>query len=172
MTRYKYDSSYMGIVKDIMNNESFLQIENIPHHSTNRFDHSVKVSYYSYRIAKFLKLKHDDVARAGLLHDFYLESCYDKENFKDKFELFTYKHPLDAVRNSKANFSITKSEEDIIKGHMFPLDYKIPKSVEGWIVNLVDKGVSAKEFSQKFGREFIQATTFLAIFSINYITRL
>lgn len=172
MTRHENDESYLIIVKDIMNNKNFLKLQELNHHSTTRYNHSLKVSYYSYRIAKFLKLKHDDVARAGLLHDFYLESIYDCPTVKEKIKLFTVQHPLDAVEQSKLNFSINKSEEDIIKGHMFPLDYKYPKSPEGWVVNLVDKCVSVKEFSQKFGAEFSYSLNVIVLFLLNNITRL
>ena len=75
------------------------------------------------------------------------------------------------VKNSRI-FGITKVQEDIIKGHMFPLDYKYPKSLEGLIVNLVDKCVSIKEFGVKFGKEFASGTNFIALFLVNYITRL
>lgn len=171
MNKYMYDSSYMGIVQDILNNKDFMRLNEIPHHSTSRFYHSVKVSYYSYRISKFLKLKHDDVARAGLLHDFYYDLVNEQETIEEKVKLFTYKHPNDAVENSRI-FGITKVQEDIIKGHMFPLDYKYPKSLEGLIVNLVDKCVSIKEFGVKFGKEFASGTNFIALFLVNYITRL
>lgn len=42
----------------------------------------------------------------------------------------------------------------MIKCHMFPLDVRIPKYAESWIVNLVDTGVSVCEFSKKFGYQF------------------
>ncbi len=172
MAKYESDDSYLVIVKDIMNNKEFLRLHDLNHHCTTRYNHSVKVSYYSYRIAKFLKLKHDDVARAGLLHDFYLESVYDCPTVKEKIKLFTIQHPLNAVEQAKLNLSINKSEEDIIRGHMFPLDYKFPKSPEGWVVNLVDKCVSAKEFSQKFGRKISYSVNLIVLFLLNNVTRL
>ena len=55
---YKIDSDieYNNIVQNILENEEFNKIKKIEHHGISRFDHSLKVSYYAYRVAKFLKL--------------------------------------------------------------------------------------------------------------------
>ena len=65
------DREYISVVKDILEHEEFNKTKNIVHHGLNRFDHCMRVSYYSYKIAKALKLDYEDVARAGLLHDFF-----------------------------------------------------------------------------------------------------
>jgi uncharacterized protein len=50
------DEDYLQIVDLIIKNKQFLTLENIDHHNTNRLDHSLKVSYNSYKIARFLNL--------------------------------------------------------------------------------------------------------------------
>ena len=169
MTKYKTDEEYLLIIDKIMNNKEFMKLENIKHHNTNRLDHSLKVSYYSYKIAKSLKLDYHDVARAGLLHDFYVESISKCDNIKDKLLLFTTKHPCDALENSSKYFSLSEKEMDIIKSQMFPVDYRIPKYAESWLVSIVDKGLSLGEFYKKFSLRIAYAFNLYLIFILNTI---
>ena len=142
------DIEYRNIVGHILDNKKFDQIKEIEHHGVTRYDHSLKVSYYSYRIAKMLKLDYEDTARAGLLHDFFLSS--KDRTAKDRF-LSTFKHSKVAVENASDEFGINSKEEDIIRTHMFPINLNIPKYSESWLVSLVDKIVGINEFSHKFG---------------------
>ena len=87
MTKYNNDQEYLLIIDNIMKNEEFKKMDNIKHHNTTRLDHSLKVSYYSYKIAKSLKLDYKDVARGGLLHDFYTEKISDMDKVKDKNQI-------------------------------------------------------------------------------------
>ena len=65
------DGEYNQIVYDILNNEEFKKLKNIEHHGMTRYDHSLRVSYYSYVLAKKIGLDYVLVSRAGLLHDFF-----------------------------------------------------------------------------------------------------
>lgn len=150
MLNYEHDTQYVNIINHIIDNDDFNKIKDIKHHGGNRLEHSLKVSYYSYKIAKKLKLDYEDVARAGLLHDFYLGQVNEQKKIKDKVLLFTNKHPNEALDNSSKYFELSDKEQDIIVSHMFPIDIKIPKYAESWIVSIVDKFVSTKEFSLKF----------------------
>lgn len=164
------DEEYRNIVAPIMSNEEFKnKMEGIKHHDSNRLNHMLKVSYKSYKIAKMLKLDYADVARAGLLHDYYLESVYDQETLKDKVALYTINHPKEAVANAKKVFGINEKEEDIIRTHMFPVDIKVPRYAESWIVSFVDKGVSTIEFGRKFSYKFKYSTNILFVFLLNFI---
>ena len=49
------DYKYLNLVDDILNHEKFVKLKECVHHGTNRFQHSVRVSYYSYKITKKLK---------------------------------------------------------------------------------------------------------------------
>ena len=66
-----YDKEYKKIISKIMKNKHFLKIDNCIHHGNSRLDHSLRVSYYSYKISKLLRLNAVETARAGLLHDFF-----------------------------------------------------------------------------------------------------
>ena len=59
------DKEYYDIVSDIINNDEFDKIKKIEHHGITRYEHSLKVSYRAYKIAKFLKLNAYETARAG-----------------------------------------------------------------------------------------------------------
>lgn len=166
---YEFSQEYLKIINPIITNETFIKLNNIKHHNTTRLNHSLKVSYYSYKIAKFLKLDYVDVARAGLLHDFYFGNIDKCKKIKDKVLLFSTKHPNQAVANSLKYFNLTEKEENIIKTHMFPVDYKIPKYAESWIVSLTDKVVSTREFSLKFMYKLSYlANLYLLIFLGNF----
>ena len=52
---------------------------------------------------------------------------------------------------------------------MFPIDYRIPKYLESWIVNLVDTSVSVNEFSKKFGYKLSYVSNLLLIVLLNAI---
>lgn len=169
MVNYHQDKNYMKIVNPILENKEFNQIETIVHHGTTRLSHSLRVSYYSYKLAQLCCLDSDQVARAGLLHDFYLDRTTDYENKKEKVKLFTTGHPKTAVQNAENHFDLTEKEKDIIITHMFPIDYRIPKYAESWIVCVVDKLVSAYEFGRKFKYQISYAVNFSLLFMLNIL---
>lgn len=144
---------YRNIVKDILEHDEFAKMADIEHHNSTRLSHLMKVSYYSYVVAKGLKLKYREVARAGLLHDFYFGRTTDHSKLKDKIKLYTHNHPKEAVENARKYFCINNMEADIIESHMFPVDIKIPKYLESWIVSLVDKVVATHEFYHKASKK-------------------
>lgn len=143
------DNEYLSIVQDILDHEEYKKLNDIKHHNTTRLNHCLKVSYYSYKIAKKLKLKYIEVARAGLLHDFFSDRTAYHKKISEKFKLYTSGHPKMAVINSKKYFDINKLEENIIRSHMFPVDIKLPKYKESWLVSTVDKALGTVEFSKK-----------------------
>lgn len=169
MTEKIKDEEYLGIINHILRNNEFQKMSEIKHHNTTRMEHSLKVSYYSYIIAKSLKLDYEDVARGGLLHDFYTEEIRKCNKIKDKVLLFSTKHPSDAVINASNNFELSEKEINIIKSHMFPVDYRIPKYAESWIVSLVDKILSFGEVSKRFSSKLGYLSNLYLLFILNII---
>ena len=165
MKRYYFDSEYLNKVSDILNNEEFKKMESIVHHEGNRLDHSIRVSYYSYKIAKALKMDTKQVARAALLHDFFLE---ENENEKVTKRMITMlEHPKYALKNSKKYFELTDMEEDIILTHMFPIGLTVPKYFESWMVDIVDDIASIYEKGSVVCRQFSTASSFLFMVLLN-----
>ena len=104
------DQNYLDIVNHILNNEEFGKIKTIEHHGITRYEHSLKVSYYSYLISKSLRLDYEDVARGGLLHDFFLDG--DERSARKKF-FDTFTHPKRALKTSIDNFNVNEIEKNI-----------------------------------------------------------
>jgi len=161
------DNEYIQLVNDIMEHAEFNKTKNIIHHGLNRFDHCVRVSYYSYKITKFLKLDYKDVARAGLLHDFFFVDNSSIDITKRLDVLIN--HPKYALINSKRYFELSDKESDIISSHMFPVAFKLPKYLESWIVDLVDNGVAIMEFLFGVSTHLNTATNFLLLILLNYL---
>lgn len=164
----KKDKEYKKIVKDIFRNVEFKKISNIEHHGISRMEHSIKISYYSYKIAKKLKMDYISVARGGLLHDFYLDG--DERNSKRKF-CDTFTHPKKALDTSNTYFNINEIEANIIVSHMFPIYLKLPKYKESILVNLVDKVIGFKEMLREYSCKFKYRFNYTYVFLLLLITK-
>lgn len=156
----------MSIVNNILDNDEFLKIRQIEHHGISRYDHSLKVSYYSYKIAKALHLDYEQTAVGGLLHDFFL-SPEDRTQKDRLVSVFT--HPKQAVDMAKSQFDLTTKEIDMIRSHMFPINLSVPKYAESWIVSMVDKCVATNEFAIKFRFRLKYAYNLFLLFAISFI---
>lgn len=144
----KINKEYYEIVCKILEHEEFQRRLEYHHHENRSvYTHSLYVSYYSYLIAKKLKLDYKSAAIAGLLHDFYYEDwqTHPKKGLKN---MHGFVHPKQAANNSKIYFSDLLNEKinDSIVKHMFPLTVIPPKYAEGWIITSVDKFVSLEVF--------------------------
>ena len=160
------DLYYMDIVDKYINNEKFQKTKYIKQHGFTRFEHSLKVSYYSYKIAKILRLNYKETAVGGLLHDFFINS--NEVDKKEKLSLF-FNHPKLALETATSEFDLTNLEKDMIRNHMFPTTPARPKYLESWIVCLVDKFVATGEFSFKFKRQLRYAYNLFVFFMIGII---
>lgn len=166
MKNIEKDIEYINIVNHILSSDEFNKIKKFEHHGVTRYNHSLKVSYYSYKLAKFLKLDSEETARGGLLHDFFLSS--EDRTAKERF-ISTFIHPKKAAKNANDVFNISDKEQDIIRTHMFPVNLAVPKYIESWIVNFVDKVVGLSEFGYKFGYKIAYVVNVYLLFFINTI---
>ena len=134
--RYK-DNEFYNIIKDILENDVVQSLHSFKHHyGSNRFEHSLSVAYYSYKLCNFLGLDYISVARAGLLHDLFLYDCQNPET-RAKFHM--WKHPKIALANAEKLFILNNKEKDIILKHMWPTTFVPPKYLESFLVSCVDK---------------------------------
>ncbi|MCA9766742.1 MAG: HD domain-containing protein, partial [Carnobacterium sp.] len=70
--KWKQDLEYVALIEDLLDREEVKKLKNYTqHHFTTRLEHSISVSYLSYRIAKKYGLDTRSTARAGLLHDLF-----------------------------------------------------------------------------------------------------
>ena len=160
------DEEFLKLVEDILDNKEFNKLGDINHHGITRLDHSIRVSYYSYKITKSLGLNYEITARAGMLHDFFISNI-DRTK-KERF-LSTFTHPKYAVENSLKNFDIDEIGKNIIESHMFPIYKSLPKYSESWIVSLVDKISAIFEFAWSFNKKIVYYSNIILIIIINYI---
>ncbi len=142
------DLIFKSYLEEIMQKKKFLKMNRyLQHGNTSCLLHSIAVSYYSYRLCKFLKLKvHEkELIRGALLHDYFLYDWHQKYKPTKKVGLHGMIHPKIALYNAKKDFDINYLEQDIISRHMFPLTFNPPKYKESVIVCLVDKACSIYE---------------------------
>ena len=161
------DKKYKMIVKDILRNVEFKKTYYIEHHGISRMEHMLKISFYSYKLAKKLNWDYKSVARGGLLHDFYLAGD-ERNTFKRFTDTFT--HPNKALKLSDNTFCINKMEENIIVSHMFPIYLSIPKYKESILVNIVDKVIGGYELFNKFKYKVIYECNYIYLLLFVFIT--
>ena len=165
----KDETEYVELVSDILSNSEFQKLENYVHHNSNRLQHSLNVSFYSYKISKFFNLDYKKVARASLLHDFFLIdnlSISKKERFKTLFL-----HPRKALNNSSKYYFLSDMEQNIILSHMFPIGLDLPRYKESLLVDLVDDYIAIHEAIYAKKNELSAAMTYLFIFIFNIAFR-
>ena len=163
------DKDYLVLVSDILQNEEFKKLSNYVHHNSNRFQHSLNVSYHSYKISKKLNLDYRKIARASLLHDFFLIDNYSINKGNRFMTLFL--HPRQALNNSLKYYYLSDMERNIIVSHMFPFGIDLPRYKESFLVDIVDDYVSMYEAFHAKQKEFSAAFSFLFIFLFNFIFR-
>lgn len=145
------DKKYKNIIKPIIRDSEFKKTYYIEHHGISRMEHMMKISYYSYNIAKKLNMDYEAVARGALLHDFYLDG---DERGKGKKFFDTFSHPKKALKTADDNFKLNEKEKNIIVSHMFPIYPALPKCRESVLVNVVDKVIGGYELIRRAGCNF------------------
>lgn len=121
------NKEYENITNPIIYNENFIILKNDTHHGTNKYDHCKRVSYLSFILAKIFRCNTKEVARAGLLHDFFYGTRLS--NLENDY----LRHPKTSVKNAKKYFKIDNIEESIIESHMY--HYALVKRITPFITN-------------------------------------
>lgn len=157
------DLEFQNIIKDILKIDEFNKLKECTHHGITRYEHSLRVAYYTFIVCRKLKFKYVEATRAALMHDFFTDEV------KDMCAIRRYRnHPKFALINAKKYFELSKLQEDIIIKHMFPITLTPPKYIESWIVDLVDdfSSVYDKVFSIRIG--FTELIKSFLIFVIGF----
>ena len=142
MTAYLKDVEYMEHVGHLIDSAKVQRLGEITHHyHSTRLEHSINVSYTSYKLAKKFGWDAKSTARGGLLHDLFFYDWRDTKFNKSH----AWIHPRIAVRNAQKLTSLNKIEKDIIVKHMFGATIPPPRYKEAWIVTCVDKYWAVRE---------------------------
>ena len=90
------NKEYLQIVEKLLENRKFSKLKNeTHHHNSNRFNHSVEVSYKTYKICKKLRLDYESATKAALLHDFFFDKEFDNKKERCRCE---YKAIAQAIK--------------------------------------------------------------------------
>ena len=146
MWNFKYKDAYQSCVWDILDDPAVQSMRLLPQHvaGVSCYHHSVLVSYVSFRLCAMLGLDARAAARGGLLHDLYLYNWRDKASHPGIRH--AVQHPEVALKNARARFSVTETEADIIRSHMFPLTpTRVYHCLEALVVSTMDKLCAAAE---------------------------
>ena len=163
MNKYK-NNEFRSIIKPLLDNCPFEETKKEKHHGITRYEHSMRVAYFSYIVTKFLRLDYKETTEAALLHDFFTTEVKEKNGIARLRQ-----HPKHAVENAKKYFVLSDKQEDIIKTHMFPVTFTPPKYLESWIVDIVDDVAAIYEKTYSIKKEIQAAVTFMLILIVNFI---
>lgn len=133
------------LLKDVAEHTDLLQMDSfLQHGDTSTLWHSIAVAYYSFLIARRLKLscRWKSLVAGALLHDYFL---YDWHIPAPDHRLHGFTHPKAALKNACRDWKVDKIQKSIIAHHMFPLTPIPPHCREGILVCLVDKWCSLAE---------------------------
>ncbi len=135
---------FFDCIRDLYFTDVVQAMSKISQHvpTVNCLEHSLFVSFVSFRMAKKRGLDCRAAARGGLLHDMFLYNQHEKENFVGRHASY---HPLAALENATRHFTLTEVEKDCIANHMWPIAGKRPRFKESRIVSLADKLCAAAE---------------------------
>ena len=164
-TAYPNDPTYEALIKDLLAHKDIQSMAGFRHHGKiTCLDHSLAVSYLAFQLAKKLSWDEQSVARAGLLHDFYLYDWHHKKNRKG---LHGFTHAKTSLANANHRFKLNAIEQDIIKTHMWPMNPALPRYKESFLVCLVDKLLALAETIKLINAKPVQAIfpIFLTLYS-------
>ncbi len=140
---YSGGLAYTACVDDLIFHPLIQSMQQFRHHkNTSCLDHSLNVSYTSYKLCKALGWDYRSAARGGLLHDLFL---YDWRTTTLNEGRHGFIHPKIALENASVISDINDLEKDIILKHMFPLTWQPPTFKESLLVCLIDKHCALQE---------------------------
>ena len=161
----KNKRDFKNIIKNIISNNKFKDMDNELHHGLSRYGHSLRVAKVTYMCAKALNLDYKSATKAALLHDFYTNDDFQELKLNKMKN-----HAAIALKNAREIYDLSKKEENIIASHMYPISYVAPKYLESWLVTAVDKGVALYEI-YRFKLSLVMAVWTVFLFNMITIQR-
>lgn len=165
---------YINCIDDLLSIQHVKDLSAYSQHlNTDRLQHSLNVSYYSYLIAKKLGLDERSIARAGILHDLYFYDWRTKDN-RPIDGRHCAVHPQVALENARNVCDVNYIIEDAIVHHMWPMTIHMPKTKEGWILQAVDKYCALSEIALQGSRKLKYSRFGISLLAISstFLTKL
>jgi uncharacterized protein len=145
---------FQGCVNDLLEIDDVCKLVEFSQHlQTNRLQHCINVSYYSFLICRKFRMDYKSAARAGMLHDLFL---YDWRTAKQPAGRHAATHPKIALRTARKHVALNKVEEDAIVKHMWPLTIRPPRYKESVVVSLADKYCTCAEVATNLSRRIFR----------------
>ena len=146
MKRSLREREFLSLTRELLDSKQVRMMGRWKHHGpVTTLDHSLFVAFSTYRVARLLHLDVRAAVRGALLHDLYLYDSKDKSAHPGNQ---CFDHPRFAARNAAALTALTPKERNIILSHMWPLGGALPRSLEAWVVDLVDTVCAGLEMSR------------------------
>lgn len=143
---------FLSCIFEIIENDKIYEMEGAEKHGkVDCLDHCLFVSYMSFRVCKRLGLDYRSAARGGLLHDFYLYDKFQKPPRKHRTQ-----HSKIALKNATKYFELSDKEKDIILKHMWPINFRLPRYKESFVVDFMDKYCTYLELTDSEKLEIIE----------------
>jgi len=137
------EQEYLEHIRELLYSDAVQRLRRFTHHkSVTRLEHSLYVSYRSYRLAKRFGWDSGAAARGGLLHDLFFYDWREKDPNRG---WYITAHPRQALEEAQARFALSDVERDIIVKHMWPLAPQLPRYRESYAVLLMDKYCACME---------------------------
>jgi len=117
----------------------------IQHGSVSVYVHCICVAYKALELARTWHIRCDETAliRGALLHDYFLYDWHNDDDGSHRLHGFT--HAETAWRNASREITLSETESNIIRRHMFPLTFVPPGTRESWLVCFADKFCALRE---------------------------
>ncbi len=140
------EKEFVDLTRELLDSDQVRMMGRWKHHGpVTTLDHSLFVAFSTYRVARLLHMDVQAAVRGALLHDLYLYDSKDKSAHPGNQ---CFDHPRFAARNAAALTPLTPKERNIILSHMWPLGGALPRSLEAWMVDLVDTVCAGLEVSR------------------------
>ncbi len=143
MWKQENKAAFLRCLNCIEQDSIVQHLKTFEHHgaATTRYDHSLLVAYLSFLFCRKYKMDYKAAARAGMLHDLFLEAWEGSENG----ELSRWRtHPVEALQNAQ-RYNLSAIESDIILKHMWPVTPDRPSYRESYVVSCADKVAAVLE---------------------------
>lgn len=146
-----YSEQFYNCIGDLIELEDLKKLDEFTQHiKVSRLEHSISVSYYSFKMSRFFKLDYKSAARAGLLHDLFF---YDWKESEHSARQHTFFHPKTALENAKNITEINEIESNAIVAHMWPLSSTMLRHKESVVVSIADKYCTCAEVAEQLAEK-------------------